>query len=81
MAAIVITTTRCKSQSTHTYTPTEIETCIVFLLSIKTQMEVWESFFESSQTFMSVSISQEKHGEYVFYFYQKIQQQKSKQLV
>lgn len=65
----------------HIFIPYEIETCIVFLLSIKTQMEVWESFFESSQTFMSVSISQEKHGEYVFYFYQKIQRQKSKQLV
>ena len=48
----------------------------------RTAGECFRSFFEFSQTFTSVSIARQKHGEHVFYFFQKtLRQEKGKQLV
>ena len=42
----------------------------------------FHSFFKFSQTFTSVSITRQKHGEHVFYFFQKTpRRKKGKQLV
>ena len=44
--------------------------------------ERFHSFFKFSQTFLSVSITQQKHGVHVFYFFWKTpQREKGKQLV
>ena len=44
--------------------------------------ECFHSFFEFSQTFLSVSITRQKQGEHVFYFFQKTPRRKiEKQLV
>ena len=44
--------------------------------------ECFHSFFKISQTFMSVSITRQKHGEHVFYFLKEtLRRRKGKQLV